>query len=282
MSLSAFTLVPEQVITTDKYLEIAQQLGPSVARYEKTDSFYRCSGYHWRGRSIDSILSATKTKVLITGHSDWPISIAIYDRFATICDVWAGINMDLPSTTMEKNIIKLPLGITNCTNESPEHAIFGNIEIMKEVADLSLQKSKTIYLNFNIGNNPGERQIVYNMFSKFPFVTVDTPKNTLEGRKHYLKSIAQHEFVLCPAGNGTDTHRLWETLYMRSIPIVKNHQVFSNFHDLPIYFVDDWGSAAEKTKEDWDRIYQDMSEQVWNLQKLEIHYWRKVFAAHGS
>ena len=32
---------------------------------------------------------------------------------------------------------------------------------------------------------------------------------------------AQFKFVACPRGNGTDTHRFWETLYRGSIPVVK-------------------------------------------------------------
>lgn len=37
-----------------------------------------------------------------------------------------------------------------------------------------------------------------------------------------------------------DTHRLWKTLYMDSIPIVKYESAHHLFTDLPILFINDW------------------------------------------
>jgi hypothetical protein len=47
------------------------------------------------------------------------------------------------------------------------------------------------------------------------------------GVQEYLQSkkiahiSSQFKFIACPRGNGTDTHRFWETLYRGSIPVVK-------------------------------------------------------------
>ena len=92
---------------------------------------------------------------------------------------------------------------------------------------LNIEKGQLInlmdrYLNFKVETYPHERQLIQNMFQSKSWVTCGTPVDTLEGRKEFLKDIRNHEFVLCPRGNGVDTHRLWETLYMGSIPIVKN------------------------------------------------------------
>jgi hypothetical protein len=36
----------------------------------------------------------------------------------------------------------------------------------------------------------------------------------------YRRFMAPHKFLLCPPGAGPDTHRVWEALYLRTVPIV--------------------------------------------------------------
>ena len=36
----------------------------------------------------------------------------------------------------------------------------------------------------------------------------------------YLGELKQYRFVACPRGNGVDTHRLWETIYLGSTPVI--------------------------------------------------------------
>ncbi|EKX43421.1 hypothetical protein GUITHDRAFT_110544 [Guillardia theta CCMP2712] len=51
--------------------------------------------------------------------------------------------------------------------------------------------------------------------------------------EEYLRDLARHRFVLCPAGNGLDTHRTWESLLMGSVPIVASSPMDSLFRFLP-------------------------------------------------
>ena len=76
---------------------------------------------------------------------------------------------------------------------------------------------------------------------------------------------------MCPNGNGVDTHRLWETLYLKSIPIVK-HSINADFYfDLPIVFVNDW---KEITKDFLINEYDRIASANWNLEKLNFDYWK--------
>ena len=79
-----------------------------------------------------------------------------------------------------------------------------------------------VYMNFNIATNPAKREEVYKALKDKEWVTVDMGSN---GHRfdEYLDNIYNHKFVLCPEGNGIDTHRVWETLYMGSIPVVENN-----------------------------------------------------------
>ena len=61
-------------------------------------------------------------------------------------------------------------------------------------------------------------------------------ENNLSKQK-YLEKINTYKFILCPWGNGIDTHRLWETLYSNSITVIKYHRALSKFSDLPIIYL---------------------------------------------
>lgn len=66
-----------------------------------------------------------------------------------------------------------------------------------------------------------------------------TPNN-LDYRK-YLNEINKSEFVLAPAGNGFDTHRFFETVYLKSIPICivndSNKHFYQNLKNLGYFFI---------------------------------------------
>ncbi len=58
----------------------------------------------------------------------------------------------------------------------------------------------------------------------------------------YAKLSSDFQFVLCPRGNGLDTHRFWETLYRGSTPIVMTSNWATSIESLgiPLLQVDEW------------------------------------------
>jgi len=133
-----------------------------------------------------------------------------------------------------------------------------------------VNKSHLAYLNFNISNYPSERNIVSHLFLKEKWVKSGDIESTMNGRKKYLEEIRSSKFVFCPRGNGIDTHRLWETLYMGSIPIVKYENTHHLFTDLPILFVKDWTEVNQKLL---DEKYDEIINKEWNLNKLKLSFW---------
>ena len=87
-----------------------------------------------------------------------------------------------------------------------------------------------------------------------------------------MRDIKSSKFVLCPRGNGIDTHRIWESLYMGSIPIVIYENAHQLFTDLPILFINDWD---EITYDLLNNKYEEINSQTWNYDKLKIDYWEK-------
>ena len=125
-------------------------------------------------------------------------------------------------------------------------------------------------MNINISTYPSERQVVWDLFKDREWITIGQIETTINGRTNFLREIKAHSFVLCPRGNGIDTHRLWETLYMGSIPIVRRDIAYEEFDDLPICFINNWSDiTVDFLESEKNRI----KNTIWNLEKLKISYW---------
>lgn len=244
------------IITTDRYL----QAFPND--YFKIESVIGRTRIIWRGSLRHPPLP--NRNLLITGHGDMGVTTNLVRAYSP--KVWWTINKE----TDDSRVHSLPLGITNDCADTHIHPIFGNTDIMIDIMGTPRHIKNRVYMNFNTINYPIEREAVYNYFKDKEWVTCGTIVNTLQGRKAFLEDIHNHEFVLCPRGGGVDTHRLWETLYMGSIPIVRRDIAMQEFFDLPICFVDYWDQV---TPEFLDVEFKRIQHGVFNMDKLKIGYW---------
>jgi hypothetical protein len=141
---------------------------------------------------------------------------------------------------------------------------------MVDVYNENIKKENLAYINFNISNYPVEREFVFDKFSNEDWVSRGIIENNIDGRRQFLRDIRSSKFVFCPRGNGIDTHRIWETLYMGSIPIVKYERSHHLFTDLPILFIKDWNEVNEDFL---NEKYEEIINKDWNIDKLKIGYW---------
>lgn len=245
---------PSDVLTTDRYLEAFP------GHYYKMDALTYGRPVQFRDRVC--VPPSAQETLLVTGHSDFPITDALTNRYPTA--LWFGVN------NQSRRAIGLPLGITNNTAESDAHRVYGNVDLMVEVAGLPREIQNLVYMNFSVHTYPVERGLVFDKFRGKDWVTVGSAVATLEGRKAFLTQVRNHSYVLCPRGNGVDTHRLWETLYMGSIPIVLWDRAHAGWTDLPILFVNSWDDVTE------ERLRAELPRfqtTQWNRQKLRVGYW---------
>ena len=254
------TFSKEDFITGDKFLSL--QTDDIV--YLKTDLIHHgWSQMEWRGE-----LHINKPgKIWITGHSDFEINERLYNNYKDKCKVWFATNKNYE----HENIFAIPIGIGNTCNDTPVHRWGGNTDIMIEKNSKSRNIVNLVYMNFEIENCRNERSQCYNFFKDKPWVSIGKLEITPEGRDRFLGDIRNHKFVLCPRGNGIDTHRLWETLYMGSIPIVKKEFALNEFKDLPILFIDSWDEISE---EFLNKKYDEITTAQWNMEKLKFSYWK--------
>jgi hypothetical protein len=169
----------------------------------------------------------------------------------------------------------LPLGLTNQTNESEFHKLFGNHELLKSASESTnaLDVYKGIVTgNFSIKTNHKARlplaRLLENVFGAF-----EVPDFTENGRLKYLKGLGESNFVACPEGNGIDTHRLWETIYMGSIPIItENDSIEPLVRGLPVLIVKSWDQISDRNflERAWNQISQVDN---YDFSRLEVSSW---------
>ena len=202
---------------------------------------------------------------LITHQSDTMITKKIFEKKPKCINKWFALNVDYKNN----NLTPLPLGIAN--DYSYEKNIVSK-DLNKNISEKNYFKNKvSLYINFNENTNKKERSWIKPYFKKFDWATVEEDTLSL---KEYSEKIQNSSFVICPWGNGVESHRIWETLLLGSIPVVKNHITFSNLENLPILFVNDF---KEINKEKLENFLETLEKnKILNLDKLKIDYWKNI------
>jgi hypothetical protein len=259
-----------EIITSDKIMDALS--GDSSFLYYKRDFLYKAG--IWRNEKIPALYKNPKSfrgKTIVLGHSDKSIRVR---------DSWVLTQMGaknvigfnhIPNSKISAGI---PLGITNNCDDSERHRIMGNEShflIAGESSEFSDRFTNSIYLNMTISNNSPERSKLYLALNDQKNVTIQTPLLSDQGRIAYLKSLRHHNLVPCPVGNGIDTHRIWETLYMGGTPVIKKNRVLESLlAGLPVIILDAWDNLRnfELMEHKWTAIQQTK----WDMTALNLTF----------
>jgi hypothetical protein len=152
------------------------------------------------------------------------------------------------------NTIPIPIGIEN--NQWFDNNIFYQIKNIK------IEKTKNIYFYFNQNTHFTRKTCYEKLVNKLEW-NISRPKN------EYFIELAKHKYAICPRGNGLDTHRIWECLYLNTIPIVVKDD-FININNLPIIILDSWDDLNP------NKLKDEFSDQI--LSKLLLNYYKKIIA----
>ena len=201
---------------------------------------------------------------LITHNSDYSINknyLEYLDNKLLVS--WYSQNVNFK----HKKLKSIPIGLEN-SQWFPETR---KIEKLFNINSTPKNIKNLVYLNLNILNNPGVRQPIYDMLNNKPYVTTQYGRNGL-GYDEYLDNLYNHKFMICPEGNGIDVHQPWESLYVNTIPIQKKNINNSNWRELPICWLDDWGQLTDENF--LISEYKRITETKFDLSKLDFDYWR--------
>lgn len=191
---------------------------------------------------------------LITHESDYEINQRLFSLKPKCISNWYAQNVIYD----HQNLIPIPIGLAN--EYCPITLKYSNL----------LRKGtpkKLLYINHRIQTHPEAREWVYNHFRGNDWCSIDTANLTLN---EYKKQLDNHKFIICPRGNGIDTHRLWESLYHGIIPIVENSVHSKCLLNLPVIVVN---SFTEITEKFLNNKFEEYSKTTFNMDKLKVSWW---------
>ena len=195
---------------------------------------------------------------LITNQTDEKISKYKFDKLPNQFSKWLSVNVDYK----HNNLIPIPLGISNGYGKN---LLFDKDEILVDQEKFKQNKENLLYLNFEKNTNIRKRNNLNNYFKNYEWCKVVTEKKDIE---EYEKDLLTSNFVLCPEGNGIDTHRVWEALYSGSIPIAMNRDTFKNFNSFPILLVNNFYDITDQILK---KYLNDLD--VYDFKQLDFNYW---------
>ena len=211
-----------------------------------------------------------KRIILVTGEGDFPCD-AFRQKFLPKNVVhWFSTNV----THLHPRVTALPLGLGTAHDPVTLKA-----SELLAAAKKEIPKDQWLYVSFRPETNRGVRQKIYDHFqhrSQHESWITFQPPGASASHELFLAELTRHHFVLCPPGNGVDTHRLWEALTAGSYPIVWNSKAMKPFEALPILFVND---VEEITLDFLKENLTQLEGKKKNLFMLEMPFWEKKIAA---
>jgi hypothetical protein len=263
----------DDFITSDKFLARAG----FGYKYQKRDFLFKPG--RWRSRLTFPLwMHPLKYlgQTLVVGHSDFSTGTREIQMLQGL-----GIRRIYGSNTLNwKNFShSVPLGLTNDCDDSPIHRIFGNTKHLK-IANQSSSPIQdydaTIYINFTASNNSTVRNRLLSIVKDNKFVKYSHFEISDSSRISYLADLRNYSLVPCPEGNGIDTHRLWETLYMGGTPVItKSRFLPLVIQDLPVIQLNSWKELNESALME-ERWYEAQKKSD-KFGQLRASFWIRKF-----
>jgi hypothetical protein len=213
--------------------------------------------------------------ILITGNSDYPIDESRFHLKPNNVKKWYAQN----AIVNDECLIPLPIGLENkLESVRPGHGIgyYDRVLEKEQLLSRSITKQpiKKYYSNFNIETN-------YSYRSKIKHICVDSSHIDWEESNlsltEFFDKILEYEAIICPIGNGIDTHRLWEVLYSNRIPItikVGDFKIYELYEKLPIIILDNENQLYDE--ELLDKKIKEIKNNQYNMSLLDYSYWKKL------
>jgi hypothetical protein len=194
--------------------------------------------------------------VLVTGHSSYPFR----SEFVPLLRARGFSHFYALNATPSRYVTPLPLGLTSELSITSDHLVLGNPNMLLEAWKSEPERPDfdgSIYINVSTGTASKIRRELQDVLRDLPGVTQALPDKSPNGRVGYLRAIRRANFTPAPRGVGSDTHRLWETLYMGGIPVIlPDPRIDPLVEHLPVLVVESWSALRDRgfLLDSWQRI----------------------------
>jgi hypothetical protein len=214
---------------------------------------------------------ATRPSILVTHNSDGEIALRHAEWLnheGTDVSYWLAQN----ATVSHPRLHPVPIGVAN--SMWPH----GDIRLLARAmrrAQRNRREPGSLFTQFNASTHPARAAAAEALRANFPTRLVD-PAPSLRWRQ-YLGLLGAHQFSACPRGNGIDTHRIWESLYLGVVPVVERTELSEHWRGcgIPLVLIDDWSEVTpERLSHEAERL-----KAPWSSSSLQMSTYRSAIEA---
>jgi hypothetical protein len=208
----------------------------------------------------------SKSLVLVTGNSDRNFVSPL--ELPPQIKLWICQNNGMPKQT---SVFTLPIGIENIR--------LGRLGLPKWYRSVGRKSISNKILVPPMSPTNVKRIDAVEFTSLYPEI-FDVYTNYLH-EKEYFDLTREYSFILCCEGNGFENHRIWETLYQGSFPVMLGTDWARSlsYLNLPILLVDSLSEVTPKVLRDFLVLNSDFNPKDCN--PLWTSFW-KVFIQTGK
>jgi hypothetical protein len=201
--------------------------------------------------------------VIITGNSDRNFEASIPQPLN--CRLWICQNNAMPE---RQGLITLPIGLENRTHGRLGQPRFYSKDKRREIKEVT-----KVLVPPMRPTNPN--RIIKVKEAELNLSVYDVRREYLPEDK-YFNFLTSFQFVLCLEGNGFDTHRIWEALYLGVFPVVieSDWSVTLRRYNLPIMFIKSIDDLSKNELEEFVDIHKNFDPD--NAEVLWTPYWEQV------
>ena len=202
--------------------------------------------------------------ILISHNSDNEISKRELSMIDDKILYWFAQNLNVQNGS---NYSIIPIGLENLRYQT--NGVLKDFDI-----ELPETKKNKISVSFNVSTNIDVRSKLKKIIENNTNVeSIDE-----DNHKDYILNLRNFMFNLCPIGNGFDTHRIWESLLVKTIPIMVDSEFSKNLVSLnfPILVLDSWEHLNKLSSDDLKSIYINESEKKQFDEVIKLKYWKKI------
>jgi hypothetical protein len=246
-----------------------------------------CVSYNYEGVLIDKMnrwlpmvdISCIQDQPLIQPQRMQIGNVLFDDEFITNCyswvhssfshipsqvRTWYGVNLDIDNVRCQP----IPFGIQP-----------GTASIIDKFKSELSDKDQTMFACFT--NTTNERGRIKSALTALPWVdAADKIEHT-----EFLSRLSKSLFTFCPKGNGYDSYRILESLYVGSIPVIEAGSWTKAYDGLPIIILPE----RENGGTDWryldiDFLLAMFSSFVWPCDKeyIDFNFWSDEITGNVS
>jgi hypothetical protein len=162
-------------------------------------------------------------------------------------------------------VLPLPIGLENAW-----HSRNGKVKEFNSVRRLAVQKIHRIMWTFTLDTNLEARR---KAAEELGHCGLADQLGHLTPNKH-RRALARYGFVASPPGNGLDTHRTWEAMYLRCVPIVLRSAMTEHYERiaLPLWVIDSYSELHAMNQSDLKDKYESIANDFEN-ESLWASFW---------